>query len=776
MPIGGGGPILANPALWRGPHDGRPFRSLPLNATRNDWATVGVVFDLGGTSASLGVVFDISAPFTKAVQAVSFDILGFSTASRAVLFDLGSTGSIAQRAVLFDLLDATDGQPITSGVYVDPTDPTSPGAFQAGVQVYSKAGLRLGAMTYTSFGPHPKSISTWQGTNASQMTVVVPRKVASTNGDFIANPDLTLLVEDRILVIGNSFGLEPWAGSIDTIEWTDGAAILSVQDLYGQLATAIIRDTASVKTRTGTPALGLASIVMSAANTWLGREGEVQWEFDGTGSLTFFGDDSLSGDILSILGKIATQSFAEFVWNVRVMSDRMVPILTWRDAFSAGAGVALTDGASGNVRANPAYSTSVSQLVNAVRLVGSVTRIESLIPPGATALPVQEVIPVAEVWLPTPIYRRRTNLSLSAPVTLNVTVPYSFPDATQQAAADTVTLAMRELFKTFIRAIHDQYGRPWHDGWAWAGPGPEDEASSEPNSTVNLVPERVLHLRDYIHWLHLASGPAAIVMKHRALESYVRVTYDRVNAIQKVARFSTPGDIDPATVFDFEWRRMPEWDPRRDGVGKEVQVRTVIAGAVRTLLAWRLVPYGQGDQDFSSQLAYGITAAAVNLPVLNAFGYPPVPFDAKVGGDEWVRVISINGNILTVIRAQLGTTASIHEVGEEVAYTAPAASATDVINQTTDQLAALDPLEIPWPDGLAYANALLAKWSVPSRLLTLQLANVAGDWATIAAGSTHTLNLQTEGPSAGVTGTVRVLGFAPDDVAGTMELLVEVMA
>ena len=730
-----------------------------------------VVFDLGGTWASQAVVFDITAPFTLSVQPVSFDILGFSTASQAVVFDLGETGTVASQAVVFDILDETDGQAITSGVYVDASDPSTPGAFLAGIQVYSKAGLHLGAMIYTTFGPRPKSISTWQGVHANSMTVTVPRKVASTSGNFIANPDLTLIAEDRILVIGSSFGLEPWAGSIDTVEWTDGAAILSVQDLYGQLATALIRDTAAVKTRTGTPVSALASLVMGHANTWLGANGEVQWEFDGTGSLTFFGDDTLSGDILSILGKIARQSFAEFCWDVRVLSDRMVPILVWRDAFSAGAGVALTDGASGNVRANPSYSTSVTQLVNAVRLVGSVTRIESLIPPGAKALPVQEVIPVAEVWLPTGTYRRRTNLSLSAPVTLFVEVPYSLPDESQQEAADAAAAAMRELFKTFIRAVHDQYGRPWHDGWSWAGPGPEDEDSTEPNATVNLVPERVLHLRDYVHWLHLSDGPRAIVMKHRSLASYVRVSYDRVNAIQKVARFSVPGDVDPATVFDFEWRRMPEWDPRRDGVGKEVEVRTVIAGAVRTLLAWRLVPYGQGDQDFSTQLAYGITADAVNLPVVNAFGFPPAPFDAKIGGDEWVRVTSISGNVLTVIRGQLNTTASIHEVGEEVAYEAPASAESDVTEQVTDQL---PPIEVPWPDGIAYANALLAKWSVPSRLLTVQLANIGGDWATVATGSTHTLDLQTEGPSAGVTGTVRVVGFAPDDVVGTMELLVEV--
>ena len=644
------------------------------------------------------------------------------------------------------------------------------GTFQPGIQVYSKAGVRLGAMTYTSHGARPKTISTWQGVNASQISAIVPRLVQSAGGTFVANPDLALIAEDRIIAVGNSLGLDPWVGSIDTVEWTDGAAILTVQDLYGQLAEALIRDTAAIKTRTGSLARSLASIVMGRANAWLGADGQVQWEFDGTGSLTFFGDDSLSGDALSVLAKIAQQSFAEFVWNVRILSDRIVPILTWRDAFSAGAGVALADGAAGNVRANPAYSTSVAQMVNAVRLVGSVTRIESLVPPGAKALPVQEQIPVAEVWLPTGNYRRRTNLSLSAPVTLNVTVPFSFPDEEQQIAADEAAARMRELFKTFVRAIHDQYGRPWHDGWAWSGPAPENDEAPDPGATVVGIDERELQLRDWVHWLHLAAGPAAIVMKHRTKSKYVKVTYDRVNAVQRVWTFTTPGDVDPSTMFDFEWRRMAEWDPRRDGIGAEVQVRTVIAGEVRTTTGWRIVPWGQGDQDYSSQLAYGITAAATALPVLNALGYPPVPFDAKVGGDEWARVTAITGNVLTAIRGQLNTTASIHEVREEVAYFAPEAAEADLPEQASDLL---QPIEIPWPDGLAYANALLAKWSIPSRLLTVQLANIGAGWATVALGSTHTLTLTTEGPSGGITGTVRVVGFAPDDVEGTMELLVE---
>jgi hypothetical protein len=83
------------------------------------------------------------------------------------------------------------------------------------------------------------------------------------------------------------------------------------------------------------------------------------------------------------------------------------------------------------------------------------------------------------------------------------------------------------------------------------------------------------------------------------------------------------------------------------------------------------------------------------------------------------------------------------------------------------------PQEIPWPAGEAYARLLLEKLHRPKRLHTVRLANVHGDWSSIQIGSVHSVDIQTEGPGGGITGTVRVLGFAPDPAAGSMELVLE---
>jgi hypothetical protein len=57
------------------------------------------------------------------------------------------------------------------------------------------------------------------------------------------------------------------------------------------------------------------------------------------------------------------------------------------------------------------------------------------------------------------------------------------------------------------------------------------------------------------------------------------------------------------------------------------------------------------------------------------------------------------------------------------------------------------------------------------------VVNRAGEWATIAFGSTHAINVTAEGPMGGlvvVTGTGRVIAYAPDEALGTMEVVVEV--
>lgn len=79
-----------------------------------------------------------------------------------------------------------------------------------------------------------------------------------------------------------------------------------------------------------------------------------------------------------------------------------------------------------------------------------------------------------------------------------------------------------------------------------------------------------------------------------------------------------------------------------------------------------------------------------------------------------------------------------------------------------------------WPEGEIYAANLLERLRYPSRLVSINVTNENDDWSSVKLGSHHVVNIQTEGPPGGVTGTVRVIGMSPDEDAGSMELVLEI--
>jgi hypothetical protein len=248
------------------------------------------------------------------------------------------------------------------------------------------------------------------------------------------------------------------------------------------------------------------------------------------------------------------------------------------------------------------------------------------------------------------------------------------------------------------------------------------------------------------------------------------VQYDRVNGVQKVWSTINVVECPDETIFAFEWRRYKEsYDPSSDGIGVESTYKTV-KGTALVDASWRVVPYNSGKSG-STQLLFGITAATTTIPVVSMFPLPTAyPYIVTVGGDEKMLVTAGNltNSTLTVVRGYDGTIASIHERGETVEY-----KADEVPEEEAVEVEQPPPQEIPWPAGEAYARLLLEKLHRPKRLHTVRLANVHGDWSSIQIGSVHSIDIQTEGPGGGITGTVRVLGFAPDPAAGSMELVLE---
>lgn len=251
---------------------------------------------------------------------------------------------------------------------------------------------------------------------------------------------------------------------------------------------------------------------------------------------------------------------------------------------------------------------------------------------------------------------------------------------------------------------------------------------------------------------------------------YIVVRYDRVNSVQSVWSTVNMEEVPDETIFAFEWRRYRDsYDPNSDGIGVESTYKTV-KGTTLVDASWRVVPYNSGKSG-TTQLLFGITAATTQVPVVSMFPLPTAyPYLVTVGGDEKMLVTAgdLLTEVLTVVRGQEGTIASIHERGETVEYKVDEAPPEEPVEATQPP-----PQEIPWPAGEAYARMLLEKLHRPKRLHTVRLANVQGDWSTIQIGSVHSVNVQTEGPAGGITGTVRVLGFAPDFVAGSMELVLE---
>jgi nucleoid-associated protein YgaU len=96
---------------------------------------------------------------------------------------------------------------------------------------------------------------------------------------------------------------------------------------------------------------------------------------------------------------------------------------------------------------------------------------------------------------------------------LTVEVPFTFEQATQDALAAAEEAKRQAIFVKFIEAFHAQYGRPWHDGWSWAGGAGND--TEEPEDF-----ERLLTADKWTHYRAIGSGgsdtPVAIVMMSEA--------------------------------------------------------------------------------------------------------------------------------------------------------------------------------------------------------------------------------------------------------------------
>lgn len=283
-------------------------------------------------------------------------------------------------------------------------------------------------------------------------------------------------------------------------------------------------------------------------------------------------------------------------------------------------------------------------------------------------------------------------------------------------------------------------------------------------------------------------------------------------------------------IWPFERDKVVQWDPRRDGVGKKLTRPSVLNAQLRTIPRWHFIQYTTGGGVTSLTRSVGVNDTVIFVDSSDDF--PEPPFDIVVGdpegnGDEGMRVTHIFGSEFTVVRGTASKTALsmdaaegdtvIHvDVGPESTLVAGRAVIIDgtayvvasvagdtvtlktplvadlasgeAVTFTTAQLIhdegspvslangdVFDGFKFPytWPEGEAYAKDLLDRRSKPRILVAQKVANKGGAWG-VELGSMCPITYTTEGPlGPGWSGTGRVVGIAPDEESGTMEIMTE---
>lgn len=211
-------------------------------------------------------------------------------------------------------------------------------------------------------------------------------------------------------------------------------------------------------------------------------------------------------------------------------------------------------------------------------------------------------------------------------------------------------------------------------------------------------------------------------------------------------------------MYDFERFAIEDWDPRRDGIGARLSRPTVFFASPTTRARWHVVSFNIGA-DASTSLTTGISSGDTDFEVDSIFGFPDpdldtasFPFLATIDegmNQEIILVISMIGTLWHVLRGQNGTDAIIHEAGAPVKIFGAAAWSGF-------------PFPYTWDQGTEWAEAELAELSKQKIDVNVHIAHFRGDQLTIDYGSSHAVDVATEGPPGRWTGSGRVIGWSTD--------------
>jgi hypothetical protein len=801
------------------------------------------LFTIGSIGSELSQPFTLEGPPVSATLHQLFNLAGPVGSSLSQPFSLVADLVGSSLHQLFDLLAAgvPGGAPRTVPPLWQP------------LMVFDKAGVYLGSIAeFNVTGPPVRYLRSRRVTNEGGMTFNVSRH----------SPDIGLIASDRLVRLQSLAGETPWWGTMGpTVDADKSPEETGIREVECADPFTVLRDgpaiTLTEEVSDGTPATAVYARLMALHNDLRAVTGDLRWELDLAGSKPFRGDLDLDTDTVSCLDLVIARSRTEIACDSRLDGNRLVPILRVRDRFDAGAGAAIYDGPGGNVLTGVKVVEDPTPLRFSIRLRGMTTDLAACLPEWAQWA-LLDIVPEITVSVDPGTYRNRQRLDES--------LDWGLSKAAIAAQCNAIVDWIWSLYRSFLRAVHDIEGRPWHDGWAYLGPPDFYEPKLAGRDSLS---RRAFRTRLQLVELHTNEPGSAVMIsdKHSQLDlrEWLVVTYNRITGVQTVQTVAIPsaaglslvqwhnygvvelftvsggrvtsrrsiaaGDgayVDPYSVpvwdpilhrrlnlrriisgplalstwvnsgdsdnrftdlgpdaaidqvdangatfigkmYDFEEDRIDDYDPRRDGVGILKAAITIFNGAETSRPRWHIASFDVGS-DWSTSLTTGISATDTDFEVDSIMGAPdpdsePGAFPFLVAIDdgsnrEIVSVLSMVGALLHVVRGQGGTEAIIHEAGAPVTRFGAEAWAGF-------------PFPYTWPEGAEWAADELAEISRPYIRVGAHVSHFRGDQLTIGFGTSHAVDVATEGPPGRWTGTERAIGWSTDAAAGETEIVGE---
>lgn len=331
--------------------------------------------------------------------------------------------------------------------------------FQPFMLVFDKGGNQLGILTdYAITSPPTQAIMNFKAASAAQgsMTFTVPRTLADGQ---TANPEAELIFEDRLVAVGLEIGGPLWAGSIAVQESSGGVIQAECTDLFGQFVNTPSLDIDQAVSEA--PAWGLIAQVLATFNLRKVADGELTWALEPSGTKPYRGAKfTVTGDMIGAIEDVVENAGVELLWRAEVVGSKLLATLIVSDRFEQIGTHAILDGPGGNVMARPRIIRDPTNVVHEITLTGQPSDLAESMPDYASWA-IRNSTPKVTVSVDPGPLRRRARLDVS--------VPWGYSAATIASMVTATLDDVWDMYYSFLRAIHDMEGRPFHDGYTAEG-------------------------------------------------------------------------------------------------------------------------------------------------------------------------------------------------------------------------------------------------------------------------------------------------------------------